>query len=102
MDKAKIDIEQARKDADEQLSAVDGDGLLSTNGAAKAAYDELKKAKEALAEPDFEVKAENYDEAAATIKKADELNKKIANLNAKTKTLTDAIAAARAPQTQPA
>lgn len=55
-----------------------------------------------MAEPDFEVKAENYDEAAATIKKADELNKKIANLNAKTKTLTDAIAAARAPQTQPA
>lgn len=84
------------------MSAVDGDGSLGTNGAVKAAYDELKRAKEALAEPDFEVKAENYDEAAATIKKADELNKKIADLNAKTKTLADAIAAARAPQTQSA
>lgn len=102
MDKAKADIEQARKDADAQLSAVDRDGSLGTNGAVKVAYDELKKATETLAESSFEVKAENYDEAAATIKKADELNKEITDLNAKTKTLADAIAAARAPQTQPA
>ncbi|EPD32944.1 hypothetical protein HMPREF9306_01252 [Propionimicrobium lymphophilum ACS-093-V-SCH5] len=102
MDKAKTDIEQARKDADGQIAAVDEDSSLSVNGQVKAAYDELKKAKESLAEPSFEVKAENYDEAAATIKNADELNKKIADLNAKTRALADAIAAARAPQTQPA
>ena len=97
MDKAKTDIEQARKDADAQIAAVDADGSLGANGAVKAAYDELKKAKEALAEPSFEVKAENYDEATATIKQADELSKKIADLNAKTKALADAIAAAKAP-----
>lgn len=102
MDKAKSGLEQARKDADAQLSAVDGDGSLGANEAVKVAYDELKKAKDALAEPSFEVKAESYDEATATIKQADELNKKIAGLNAKSKALADAIASSRAPQTQPA
>lgn len=102
MDKAKADIDQARKDADAQLNAVDSDGSLGANGAVKASYDELKKAKESLAEPSFEVKAQNYDEAAAAIKKADELNKKIADLNAKTKALADAIDGAKAPaQAQP-
>ncbi|MDK7734550.1 hypothetical protein QP568_09670 [Propionimicrobium lymphophilum] len=103
VDKAKADIEQARKDADAQIAVVDGDSSLSANGQVKAAYDELKKAKEALANPDFEVKAGTYDEAAASVKKADELNKKIADLNAKTRALADAIAAAKAPaQAQPA
>ena len=102
MDKAKSGLEQARKDADAQLSAVDADGSLGANGAVKAAYDELKKAKEALANPDFEVKAGTYDEAEAAIKKADELNKKISDLNAKTKALADAIDGAKAPaQAQP-
>ena len=103
MDKAKTDIEQARKDADGQITAVDEDSSLGANGQVKAAYDELKKAKDALAEPSFDVKSGNYDEATTTIKQADELNKKIADLNAKTRALADAIAAAKAPaQAQPA
>ena len=97
LDKAKTALDQARKDADGQIGAVDGDSSLSANEQVKAAYDELKKAKEALANPDFEVKTGTLDEAVASAKKLDELNKKITDLNAKTKALADAINVAKAP-----
>ena len=93
MGSSKSDLATAQKNASEQLAIVEADPKMQSNNTVKAAYDTLKAVTNESHTLSTTVTVTSYDEAVASIEKANAIEQKATDVTASLAPLKDAVAA---------
>lgn len=93
MESSKSDLATAQKNASEQLAIVEADPKMQSNSTVKTAYDTLKAVTNESHTLSATVIVTSYDEAVASIEKANAVEQKATDVTASLAPLKDAVAA---------
>lgn len=93
MESSKSDLATAHKNASEQLAIVEADPKMQSNNTVEAAYDTLKAVTNESHTLSTTVTVTSYDEAVASIEKANAIEQKATDVTASLAPLKDAVAA---------
>ena len=92
MESSKSDLATAQKNASEQLAIVETDPKMQSNSTVKAAYDTLKAVTNESHTLSTTVTVTSYDEAVASIEKANAVEQKATDVTESLAPLKDAVA----------